>query len=354
VAPADQHAHRAAAAVPGSRSPPCRAPSCRSAVCRPPGVQQYFVDHPSLAPVLDRLSLFDVYAAPWFAAIYLLLFVSLIGCLGPRIRLHARALRTPPPAVPRTLSRLPVHDPWEGGRRGRGGGGVGAAGAEEGALARRAASRRRRAGQAAFRREGLPARDRQPAASTSRSWLLVGIAPRRPLRLPGLGAAKEGDGFANAVFNYDDIRPGRRFGDEDLEPFYFSAGGLPGAPTTTRAGTHLRGRPHLRGRRGARRRPGLLRDPGQPPADRRRRAVYLSGHGYAPHVVVPRRGRGGGARPERAVPAAGADFLSACVIKVPDATGEQLAFEGVFTRRPSRSRRPAGSPRSSPLPRTLR
>ncbi|MBW3567205.1 MAG: cytochrome c biogenesis protein ResB, partial [Proteobacteria bacterium] len=71
----------------------------------PVAVQDYFAQHPDLAPVLDRLFLFDVFAAPWFAAVYLLLFVSLIGCLGPRIRLHARAL--PHPAGP---------DPAEQGR----------------------------------------------------------------------------------------------------------------------------------------------------------------------------------------------------------------------------------------------
>ena len=41
--------------------------------------------------------------APWFAAIYLLLFISLVGCLVPRIRLHARALRRRPPNAPRHL-----------------------------------------------------------------------------------------------------------------------------------------------------------------------------------------------------------------------------------------------------------
>ena len=78
----------------------------------PVAVQAYFAAHPDLAPLLDRLSLFDVFAAPWFAAVYLLLFVSLVGCLGPRIRLHAKALRTPPPAVPRVLVRLPSNDRW--------------------------------------------------------------------------------------------------------------------------------------------------------------------------------------------------------------------------------------------------
>jgi cytochrome c biogenesis protein len=70
-------------------------------------VAQYFTDHPTLAPLLDTLRFFDVFAAPWFAAIYLLLMLSLVGCLLPRTVEQARALRTPPVAVPRNLARLP-------------------------------------------------------------------------------------------------------------------------------------------------------------------------------------------------------------------------------------------------------
>jgi cytochrome c biogenesis protein len=72
-------------------------------------VNQYFVDHPDLAPVLDRLRAFDVFASPWFAAIYLLLFTSLVGCIVPRLRDHVRALRRVPPDAPRRLERLPHH-----------------------------------------------------------------------------------------------------------------------------------------------------------------------------------------------------------------------------------------------------
>jgi cytochrome c biogenesis protein len=72
-------------------------------------VQGYFREHPDLAPVLDRFGFFDVYAAPWFAAIYLLLFASLVGCLVPRLRDHVRALRAVPPKVPARLDRLPQH-----------------------------------------------------------------------------------------------------------------------------------------------------------------------------------------------------------------------------------------------------
>ena len=40
----------------------------------PAGVQQYYTSHPALAPLLNHLGLFNVFAAPWFAAISLMLF----------------------------------------------------------------------------------------------------------------------------------------------------------------------------------------------------------------------------------------------------------------------------------------
>ena len=53
--------------------------------------------------------MFDVFGSAWFAAVYLLLFVSLVGCVVPRSLHHARALRSRPPAAPRNLDRLPEH-----------------------------------------------------------------------------------------------------------------------------------------------------------------------------------------------------------------------------------------------------
>jgi cytochrome c biogenesis protein len=75
----------------------------------PAKITAYRTQHPTLGPVLDRLGFFDVFASPWFAAIYLLLFVSLIGCLGPRTLEYARACRAAPVATPRNLGRLPHH-----------------------------------------------------------------------------------------------------------------------------------------------------------------------------------------------------------------------------------------------------
>jgi cytochrome c biogenesis protein len=72
-------------------------------------VDQYFTDHPTIAPLLSHLGFFDVFAAPWFAAIYLLLMVSLVGCVLPRTIEHAKGLRAAPVATPRNLARLPHH-----------------------------------------------------------------------------------------------------------------------------------------------------------------------------------------------------------------------------------------------------
>ncbi|MFG1790015.1 cytochrome c biogenesis protein ResB [Nocardia sp. NPDC049149] len=72
-------------------------------------VAQYIANRPTLGPWMDRFELFDVFASFWFTAIYVLLFISLVGCILPRTVDHYRALRTPPVRAPRNLSRLPHH-----------------------------------------------------------------------------------------------------------------------------------------------------------------------------------------------------------------------------------------------------
>ena len=285
-------------------------------------VSQYLQRHTTLGPILDRLSMFDAFGAPWFAAVYLLLFVSLVGCLGPRIRLHARALRTPPPAVPRVLTRLPASARWD---------------TDAGATATLDAAQRqlRRGRWRVVRRDGGLSAEKGYLRETgnllfhvSLVVLLVGIAMGGLLGFKGTVLVKEGDGFANSIFNYDDIHPGRRFSPDRLVPFslvldrfsatyaddgkattfnadlrYAAGDGAPSTPYDLRVNSPL----HIGGAK-----------------------TYLLGHGYAPRVVVtdPK----GTALPQTVVCLPqNAAFLSTCTIKVPDAAGGQLAFEGLFT-----------------------
>src|SRR5246500_1289752 len=72
-------------------------------------VSDYLKAHPVIGPWLDALQAFDVFSSFWFTAVYVLLFVSLVGCLAPRMVEHARSLRATPVAAPRNLARLPKH-----------------------------------------------------------------------------------------------------------------------------------------------------------------------------------------------------------------------------------------------------
>jgi cytochrome c biogenesis protein len=88
----------AVAAVPGSLVPQTSAD--------PNGVAQYKIDHPELYPILKNLQVFDTYTSVWFSAIYLLLFISLVGCVIPRTKHHLDALRAKPPRTPARLNRM--------------------------------------------------------------------------------------------------------------------------------------------------------------------------------------------------------------------------------------------------------
>ena len=72
-------------------------------------VEEYLTTHPVIGPWLNRLQAFNVFSSLWFTAIYVLLFVSLVGCLTPRMVEHARSLRATPVPAPRNLARLPKH-----------------------------------------------------------------------------------------------------------------------------------------------------------------------------------------------------------------------------------------------------
>ena len=86
------------AAIPGSLFP--------QRTQNPMKVTEYFTNNPGLAKWLDRLRLFDVYSSPWFSAIYLLLFISLIGCVLPRTIEHLKAIGAKPPLTPKFLDRM--------------------------------------------------------------------------------------------------------------------------------------------------------------------------------------------------------------------------------------------------------
>jgi cytochrome c biogenesis protein len=192
----------------------------------PQRVDQYFADHPALAPVLERLGFFDVFGSAWYMAIYLALLGALVACLVPRTRALVRVLRSRPPRggdLARYRTRAGFDTP---------------ATPDQAMAAARRVLRRNR-----FRLAEHPEGSGEPqrGAPVSRGELagekgylreaasllfhvsllvlLVGLAYGKGYGYRGQMAIVEGETRANARVGYDSFSPGRFFGPERLAPF---------------------------------------------------------------------------------------------------------------------------------------
>jgi cytochrome c biogenesis protein len=180
-------------------------------------VEEYFADYPWLAPTLDRLGFFDVFAAPWFAAIYLLLMISLVGCVLPRTLEHAAALRAEPVATPRNLSRMPHHA--------SGTLDVGLDEAVERVRSRlrgwRSVERPDGAGRTISAEKGYLREAGNLLFHLSLVGLLIGVAAGKLFGYEGQVIVMSGGGqFCNTgILGYDTFRAGLRVDGTDLTPF---------------------------------------------------------------------------------------------------------------------------------------
>jgi cytochrome c biogenesis protein len=291
-------------------------------------VTTYYQQHPGIAPLLDRLGMFDVYASPWFAAVYLLLFVSLVGCVVPRLSQHLATVRQPPPPAPRNLSRLAQHATYDG--------------AGDGEIERVAAVLRRKRWRTTIR-DGAVCAEK----GFVREWgnllfhyalvlLLIGIACGGLFGWKGSVILVQGQTFANTPFQYNSFQHGRLVDVRTIQPFgvhldNFSAAYLPSAepsdffatvtwqPDGSAAPAHAQISPnHPLGV------PSTFLDG---PTN-----VYLIGHGYALHVIVKDpNGRVVYDDTEPARPMPGDNFLTSTgAVKVADAKPEQLGFQALF------------------------
>ena len=161
--------------------------------------------NPGWARLAESLSLFDVYGSWWFIAIYVLLLVSLVGCLVPRYGAWARALRARP--------RAEVHAPRGGEHR------TGVVGLPPGEVldaAERVLRRRRfrvaRTADAVASEKGHWREGGSLVFHTSFLILLVGVSLATLFGHTGQVAVVEGERFRDTRIEYDSISPGRFFG----------------------------------------------------------------------------------------------------------------------------------------------
>ncbi|MDD9207776.1 cytochrome c biogenesis protein ResB [Georgenia sp. 10Sc9-8] len=304
----------AVAALPGSFFP--QVPQDAAAVA------EYRSENPVVAPWLDRLGMFDVYASPWFGAVYLLLFVSLIGCILPRASVHLRALRTPPPRVPRSFARFPVQEER-----------TTADGAER--VTERAMSALRGRYRARVTPQGITA-ERGYLRETgnivfhlSLVGILLSLAAGQLYSYRGQAVVVEGEAFANSVVDYDSYTSGTFVDDSNLAPFTFTLEEFTSEFTVDAQARDFAAHVSVVEPDGSERDETIRVNH---PMSAGGANVYLSGNGFAPRVTV-RDGAGQVAFSD-AVPFLPEDgvYTSRGVIKVPDVSAgqEQLGLTGAF------------------------
>ncbi|WP_284975537.1 cytochrome c biogenesis protein ResB [Arthrobacter sp. efr-133-TYG-104] len=299
-------------------------------------VTQYIKDRPTIGPIMDAVQLFDVYSSAWFSAIYILLFISLIGCVTPRAIAHYKALRSKPPRTPKRLSRLPEY-------------GTLVLPADAGIPASKAITDA--AGLLKKRGYRVDIRDADgalPSVGAERGLIkevgnlvfhtaligvLVSVAVGGLFGYSGQRILVEGDTFVNTLVGYDQFTPGSNFQSGWLQPysvqlnsfqatFDHESPGKFGQPIDYTAEVTTKESPDAP----AQKQVLKVNDPLSLGGTN----IYLTGNGYAPMVTV-RDGQGNIALQGPVVAKVqGANYYSSVVIKVPDAKPDQLGFVGFF------------------------
>ncbi|MGW2705102.1 cytochrome c biogenesis protein ResB [Streptomyces sp. NPDC001340] len=311
-------------AIPGSLIPQTGADATK--------VDDFRRTHTTLAPIYDKLGLFHVYSSVWFSAIYILLFVSLIGCIVPRTWQFVGQLRGRPPGAPKRLDRLPAYTTWRT-----------TAEPEQVREAALALLKKRRfrahvAGDAVAAEKGYVRELGNLAFHIALIVMLVAFASGQLYKSDGTKLVVEGGGFSNSIILYDDFKSGSLFTTDDLVPFSFDlkdfkatyelTGPNRGTPRAFQAGIT-----YTDGAYGKEKSTTIKVNEPLKIGDSK---VYLVSHGYAP-VITVRDGKGTVVYHD-AVPLLPLDgnVTSNGVVKVMDGykdakgVGEQLGIQAFF------------------------
>ncbi|MBV2154553.1 cytochrome c biogenesis protein ResB [Kitasatospora sp. SUK 42] len=296
-------------------------------------VQTWKAQHTAVAPIYEKLQLFDVYSSVWFSAIYILLFISLAGCIIPRTWQFVGVLRSQPPAAPRNLTRMPVHAAW------RTSADADAVNAAAHRLLRKRGFRAHLSGGAVSAEKGYLREVGNLVFHLSLFALLGGFAWASLASGTGGKLMVEGEGYSNTITQLDDFTGTRFYTSDNLDPFYVkldsfkarfqSSGSQIGAAREFTANVQ-----YAEGSDTSKLKQGKIEV--NHPLEIGGSKVYLGGHGFAPIITV-RNGKGDivyrGATPFLPQDA---NETSTGVVKVsdygvgPDGNKTQLGLSGFF------------------------
>jgi cytochrome c biogenesis protein len=193
----------ALAAIPGSLIP--------QRTNGPIPVRDFFDNNPELAKFLDKLWMFDVYGSPWFSAIYILLFISLIGCVIPRTFEHGKSTFALPPATPSKLEKMEHHQIFDGNLQ-----------SAENYL-RKKRFRVRQESDWISAEKGYLREFGNLIFHLSLILILIGVSIGSLFGMKGDSIVNIGERFTNIPTNYDSITYGKLFNESRLSPFVIKA-----------------------------------------------------------------------------------------------------------------------------------
>ncbi|MFC6154014.1 cytochrome c biogenesis protein ResB [Nocardioides yefusunii] len=289
--------------------------------------------HPDLAPVYEKLGLFDVYSSPWFSAIYLLLVVSLIGCIVPRLRVYAKAMRARPVKAPRNLTRFSDNATYTTDED-----------VDVVVERARALLKKRRFRVDVHDESAANAGTKVASVSSERGYLreagnllfhfsilvvMVGFALGSLFGYQGGVLLQVGNGFSNNLTQYDEFSAGGLYDADDMPPFSFDltdfdAEWLYSGAAAGQARKFVSKLEYTEEPGGEQKSYDLRVNH---PLNISGTDIFLIGHGYAPVVTVrDSSGEAVYSGPTIFLPL-DQTFRSMGVIKAPDAEGG-LAFEG--------------------------
>lgn len=318
----------ALAAIPGSLLP--------QRTGGPMPVQDFYKANPGLAKFFDKLWLFDVYGSPWFSAIYILLFISLIGCVIPRVIEHAKSLLTVPPAAPSRLERMEHFQTFDGDLN-----------TAENYL-RSKHFRVRQESEWISAEKGYFREFGNVLFHLSLILILLGVSVGSLFGMRGDSIVNIGERFTNIPTNYDSITYGKLFTDKMLSPFVIKADNFVAkynAVTNMPEDYTL----YVSSADSTDAKPVKKIIKVNSPLDFGSTSVYLQANGYSPLVTV--KNKSGAIVFQGAVPLLpqDANLTSVGAIKVPD-TNPQLGFVATFFPTAEQSE---GKPARSTYPEAL-
>ena len=318
----------ALAAIPGSLLP--------QRIQDPGRVNTFLESNGAWGQFLDTIQMFDVYSSVWFSAIYLLLMVSLIGCIIPRTKQHWKAMRSSPPKAPRRLSRMPGYASFTSAQ----GDAETREDADE-AFLDAAAARLKKSGYRINRQSDHIAAERGYLRETGN--LVFHIALLMTTLTMAIGSLfgyegqrilVEGETFSNSLVSYDSFEPGSYYDADNLPDFRLKLDTFTSTFDDQAAGNQF-GQPRSFDAKVETTADGKTESHVLKVNDPVRVGgvgVYLTGNGYAPEVTVrDAKGNIVQSGPQVFIPDGGdPGYTSEGVIKVPDSAGTQMGFVGVF------------------------